>query len=448
MGARIAEHVGPGRGEVSLLTVRTPARHRCGVTEADLVVLGGGPAGLGAALHAARRGARVHLLEAGPRVGGLCRTLERDGLRYDLGGHIPFVRDDARRDWMAELVDDRLSWVPRPVVSMRGGRIRAGRYLDQRPPGAREPAGPIAADASAAEVLSAALGRAFVDAEIRPYLEKVDGVPLEAIPASRPLRLMRAQAAPDGFWFPDRGIGDLMDGMRAAAEAAGAAIDTSTRATAVVTRDGRVTGVRFEGPDGPGAVRTPRLVVAVPAGRAARLVEGAPPLPEVRMRGVCLVFLHLRGPSPAGQAWVQNDDPRVPFSRVMDVGLWSAAMAPPGEVVLGMECYCDARDDDPVWSLTDARLAAVCAAALSDPLGWVDDPRRVRLLEVVRMPAAYPLPDRAQLPAIGAAAGALSGIAGVRLAPGSEVLAAVEAGEMAADGALADGAPDGLPSRA
>ena len=62
-------------------------------------------------------------------------------------------------------------------------------------------------------MLDACFGSDVVDAEMRRYLEKIDGVPLTRIPGIRPLRLMLDQAAPEGFWFPRLGIGQLMDAM-------------------------------------------------------------------------------------------------------------------------------------------------------------------------------------------------------------------------------------------
>lgn len=418
------------------------------MTEADIVVLGGGPAGLAAALHSARAGARVVLLEAGPQTGGLCRTIGRDGFRYDLGGHIPFIRDAARLEWMRDLLGEDMRWVPLPVASVRDGRVRPGRYLDQRPPGAA-PGLPAAvpAGATAAQVLDAAYGRAFVDLEMRPYLEKIDGLPLESVPGGRPLRLSRDQAAPDGFWFPREGIGALMDAMCEAAERHGARIATGSPATALRVDGGRVRAVEYDGPAGSGTLTAPRLVVAVPAGRAAALLPGYAPVP-VRMRAVCLVFLAVTGGPATSEAWVQVDDPAVPFARAMDVAQWSARMVPAGHTVMGLECYCRADATDPVWSLGDGALADACATALVDALGWVDDRRRIRALEVVRLPTAYPEQDVAQIAAMTAAADALSAVEGIWLAPGSEVIAAVEAGERAAQAALAGGAAGALRSPA
>ena len=52
-------------------TIRLPARDATVVARSDVVVVGGGPAGLAAAVAAARNGASVTLLERYPYLGGL-----------------------------------------------------------------------------------------------------------------------------------------------------------------------------------------------------------------------------------------------------------------------------------------------------------------------------------------------------------------------------------------
>ncbi|HJW36728.1 MAG TPA: FAD/NAD(P)-binding protein, partial [Actinomycetes bacterium] len=54
---------------------------------ADLVVLGAGPAGVGAAYRTARAGHRVVVLERAPGPGGAAASFELDGIRVDHGSH-------------------------------------------------------------------------------------------------------------------------------------------------------------------------------------------------------------------------------------------------------------------------------------------------------------------------------------------------------------------------
>ena len=214
------------------------------MTSHDAVVLGAGPSGLGAALALARSGARVLVLEAGAEVGGLCATRRHGSIAFDIGGHVPFIRDEARLDWLREVVCDHLTWVPRPVASLRGGIVRPGRYLDQRETGPLGSPVALAVDppsptTPASIALGEALGIVQMEAEVRAYLEKIDGVPLERMPGTRPLKLLRDQAAPDGFWFPVGGVGALMDAMAWAIVDAGGEIMLNAGARAIHAPRGR-----------------------------------------------------------------------------------------------------------------------------------------------------------------------------------------------------------------
>ncbi|HET6692432.1 MAG TPA: FAD-dependent oxidoreductase [Miltoncostaeaceae bacterium] len=405
------------------------------MTHRDAVVVGAGPAGLGAALMLARGGADVTLVDAAASPGGLCVTRRSGGFAYDLGGHIPFVRDDARLAWLRELIGDDLRWVDRPVSCWRDGRIVAGRYLDQRP---RRPVALATPDGTAAGELGSRFGARFVDLAMRPYLEKIDGLPLERIPADRARRLLEDQAAPDGFHFPEGGIGRLMDAMAAAAAAAGAEVLLSTPVEAIEVPRGAVEAVRLGG-DGGRRIATRNAVVAMPAGAAARLLAPAAPGSLTRgvpMRAVCIVILAVDRERISDEPWIQVDLPDVPFSRAFEPGNWSPRMRPDGATAIGLECYCAATPDDPVWRLADADLAAACARALHAPLGLLADPGAARLVEVVRLPRAYPAPDLAHMDAIRAPADWLRALDGVHLAPGAAVIEAVEGGERAAAAVL------------
>src|SRR5579875_2130607 len=58
----------------------------------DVVIIGAGPAGLTAAYELSKLGRRSTVLEADDVVGGISRTVERDGWRFDIGGHRFFTK--------------------------------------------------------------------------------------------------------------------------------------------------------------------------------------------------------------------------------------------------------------------------------------------------------------------------------------------------------------------
>ena len=58
----------------------------------DVVIIGAGPAGLTAAYMLTKRGVASTVLEADDVVGGISRTVVRDGWRFDIGGHRFFTK--------------------------------------------------------------------------------------------------------------------------------------------------------------------------------------------------------------------------------------------------------------------------------------------------------------------------------------------------------------------
>ncbi len=79
------------------------------------VIVGGGPAGLTAAWELAKLGLPAVVLEKDPVVGGIARTVNYKGYRFDLGGHRFFTKVELiRRIWEEILGDDLLE---RPRLS-------------------------------------------------------------------------------------------------------------------------------------------------------------------------------------------------------------------------------------------------------------------------------------------------------------------------------------------
>ena len=77
------------------------------------VVIGAGPAGLTAAYELTRRHAPVEVVEADDVVGGISRTVERDGWRFDIGGHRFFTKvPRVEAFWHEILSDERLPAAP------------------------------------------------------------------------------------------------------------------------------------------------------------------------------------------------------------------------------------------------------------------------------------------------------------------------------------------------
>jgi len=87
-----------------------------------ILIIGGGLAGMSVAYHL---GDTPHLvLERDPTPGGLCRTREMDGFRFDYTGHLLHLRDDRAIRLVDELLPDAFETVARKArVRLRGATL-------------------------------------------------------------------------------------------------------------------------------------------------------------------------------------------------------------------------------------------------------------------------------------------------------------------------------------
>ena len=106
------------------------------------VIIGAGPAGLTAAYELSENGADVVVLEQDRIVGGIARTVEHNGYRFDIGGHRFFSKVPVINEWWTNILGDEFQ--PRSRLS----RIYYnGKFFDYplRPMNALRGLGPVEA---------------------------------------------------------------------------------------------------------------------------------------------------------------------------------------------------------------------------------------------------------------------------------------------------------------
>src|SRR5437016_12673293 len=104
--------------------------HMPNENEADptrpVVVVGAGPAGLTAAYELGKQDVEVVVLESDTVVGGISRTVQRDGWRFDIGGHRFFTKVPEVEALWHEILPDE-DFLLRP----RSSRIYyRGKFID------------------------------------------------------------------------------------------------------------------------------------------------------------------------------------------------------------------------------------------------------------------------------------------------------------------------------
>ena len=79
----------------------------------DTIILGGGLSGLSAGYVLTNAGFNVSVYERDTVVGGLSKTIEKDGFRFDLGGHRFFTKDEKINTFVRDLMGSELISVQR-----------------------------------------------------------------------------------------------------------------------------------------------------------------------------------------------------------------------------------------------------------------------------------------------------------------------------------------------
>lgn len=178
---------------------------------AQVLVLGGGLAGLQAARRLEERGVSCLVLEAAARPGGLCRTERRGAWRWDIGPHAFYSRDPAVMARYRELPVAYDEHERRVRVAHRsGGRLLEVGYpfengLADLPLGERlaclsgylRAPGPRGAEfANLEEWIERGLGPGIARSFMRPYNEKIWSVPLSEVS----MALVKAKIDPEPWW--------------------------------------------------------------------------------------------------------------------------------------------------------------------------------------------------------------------------------------------------------
>lgn len=378
----------------------------------DLLVLGAGPAGVGAALRAARAGLSVTLLERAERPGGAAGSTTVGGMRVDFGSHRlhPSIEPGILADLRALLGDDLQTRTRHGRIRL-GGRwiafpLRTSDLVRRLPPAfalgaardaltswARRPR-----EDTFEDVLRAGLGSTMCDRFYFPYARKLWGLePRELageqarrrVSAATPGRVLaRLRAADDKrtFLYPRRGFGQMWEAMAAAAGDAGADVRFDCTVQRLRVRGDGVT-VETSGGE---VFDAARCFSTVPLTVLARIAAAPPDViaaaGRLAFRAMLLVYLVLDADRYTEFDAHYLPEETTPVTRISEPKNYRDGDDPPGRTVLCAEIPCAVGDD--LWDSHDDELGRIVAGTLVD--AGLPDPYPAAV-EVRRLPHAYPI---------------------------------------------------------
>jgi len=387
-------------------------------TDFDIVIIGGGPAGLSAAIEAESLGASAIVLEADDVPGGLTRSFEQDGYTFDCSGHLLHLADpDAVA--MVERATEKPDWnrIERDSVIYVDGTIVPYPFqlhLAHAPENVRrecleqlpaEAAGPAALDDNFGEWIEASLGGGIGRHFMVPYNEKLSTVPVDELTCEWLGRFV-PQPSPEeiraggeqqrtvqtgynrSFLYPShggiatlsRGLAGLVPNILTGARVTG--IDSEARV--VRTADGEQHSYRQA------------VVSTMPLPQLAEIVsptEEALALREkLRANVVTCVNLGIRDANPeiSRYQWIYLPGLEFTSYRVGFYKRFAEAMAPAGREGLYVEIAHGSGDDE----------GALVEAAIADmvKLGAIASSDSVETVLPVRIECAYVIHDRHTAP--------------------------------------------------
>ena len=392
-----------------------------------LVIIGAGPAGLTAAFENARHGGTSVVLEKDDVVGGIARTVQHRGFRFDIGGHRFFTKvREVEALWHEVLTHD---FIRVPRMSRILYRKKFFSY-PLRPFEAFFGLGPVESLRCALSFFRARLfpkkpeddleswvsnrfGKRLFSIFFKTYTEKVWGVPCTEIQAEwaaqriRGLSLWKAvwhairkdptiKTLIDRFDYPRLGPGQMWETFQARVEAAGSEVLLRHPVQRIAWASGRgIVAIRageaardFSGDAYISSMPIGELVAALDPPPPAEVASAAG---RLRYRDFICVALVFEGEGFFPDNWVYVHSPELKVGRVQNFNNWSKALVPrDGVTCLGLEYFCF--ETDPIWKASDEELIALGKDEIART-GLV--PAGAPLVEgaVVRMAKTYPMYD-------------------------------------------------------
>jgi len=399
------------------------------------VVMGAGPAGLTAAYELMRHGNTMTVIEKDPHyVGGISRTVERHGYRFDIGGHRFFSKSQEIEDLWTEILGDELR------TCGRLSRIYyKGKYFDYplRATNALLNLGPVETlrcmtsyvwarirpvqdPKTLEEWVSNQFGHRLFSIFFKTYTEKVWGMSTKELSADwaaqriKGLNLMEAiknalfphqsrgrgdviKTLIDQFRYPRLGPGQMWERVKQLLEASHNHVALGAEVVEVRHDDGYVRSILVR--DASGATREvpgSHFISTLPIRDLIARMQPALPADvrqaanSLKYRDFLTIAVVVNREQVFPDNWIYIHDPLALVGRIQNFKNWSPDMVPdPATTCLGMEYFCF--EGDGLWGATDEELVSLARRELA--LLGMCKPEEVLWGVVVRQPKAYPVYD-------------------------------------------------------
>jgi protoporphyrinogen oxidase len=396
----------------------------------QVVVLGGGPAGLTAAYQLGKRGVNSLVLEKSGMLGGHARTESYNGYRFDIGGHRFFTKiEQVNEIWREVLGDEfrktqRLSRIyyndkffdyPLKLFNVLKGlglvnsALMLFSYLYAR-------IHPYPQEENLEEWVSNRFGRRLFKTFFKTYTEKVWGIPCTEIRAEwaaqritnltflvalknaifKP-KVAAAKTLIEEFEYPRLGPGMMWETMRDKIVDRGSTVHLNSDVVRIERSGNRIERVIVKAPDGQEeAIYGSHFISSIPIKELVLHLDPPPPahvleaIHKFKYRDFMSVTLIVNKEHLFPDNWIYIHSPKVKVGRIQNFKNWSPDMVPDlSKTCVGMEYFCNVGDE--LWTKDDKALIEQARQELG--VIGLADPADIEDGIVIRQPHAYPVYD-------------------------------------------------------
>jgi protoporphyrinogen oxidase len=402
----------------------------------QVVIIGAGPAGLTAAYELMKHDITTTVLEKDPTyVGGLARTVEHNGYRFDIGGHRFFSKNQEVEDLWTEILGSemltrgRLSriyyrgrYFAYPIKAANAlwnlGPIEAVRCIASY---AYARVRPVRNPRSLEDWVRNQFGWRLYSIFFKTYTEKVWGISTKELSADwaaqriksldlwlvlKSALLPRRRPANRGdlvttlidrFRYPRFGPGQMWERVAEIHREKGRPVLLGRAVERVKHDGGRVTSVVTKTADGRTEEhRGSEFISSMPIRELVSRLDPAPPehvskaADSLSYRDFISVAVMIDRADVFPDNWIYIHDPSVKVGRIQNFKNWSPDMVPDqSKTCLGLEYFCF--EGDGLWTATDDALVDRARKELAQ-LG-ICRPEEIFDGVVVRQRKAYPVYD-------------------------------------------------------
>jgi protoporphyrinogen oxidase len=405
---------------------------------ADVAIIGAGPAGLTAAYLLTKAGHSVIVIEKDPTyVGGISRTVEHNGFRFDIGGHRFFSKSKEVVDLWNEILPN--DFIQRPRMS----RIFYDGKFYSYPLRGFEALRNLGIWRSTCCMASYAYAQLFPNKDVKSfqdwtinqfgqqlfniffktYTEKVWGMPCDEMSADwaaqrikglslggavldglkrslglnkRPNDGMETKTLLETFRYPRKGPGMMWEAARDFVVGKGNRVLMS-HALQQLSFDAKLQRWRVAATNADGKsviIKARHVISSAPirelVGRIHPLPQSMPRAFDLKYRDFLTVALMIRSKDIFPDNWIYIHDSKVKVGRIQNFRSWSPEMVPdPSLACVGLEYFCF--EGDGLWASKDEELIELAKKEMA--ILGLCDPADVEGGAVVRQEKAYPVYD-------------------------------------------------------